>query len=51
MVFLQFTTCKLVVPVVGITTRQLAGDLDLPLWLSGGAKVGASVMTAGWIYN
>ncbi|CAL9164048.1 unnamed protein product [Musa hybrid cultivar] len=26
------------VPVVGITTRQLAGDLDLPLWLSGGAK-------------
>ncbi|THU73622.1 hypothetical protein C4D60_Mb04t24780 [Musa balbisiana] len=47
----MFTTCKLVVPVVGITTRQLAGDLDLPLWLSGGAKVGASVMTAGWIYN
>ncbi|CAL9154749.1 unnamed protein product [Musa hybrid cultivar] len=33
-----FTTCKLVVPVGGITTRQLAGDLDLPLWLSGGAK-------------
>ncbi|CAL9076482.1 unnamed protein product [Musa acuminata var. zebrina] len=32
------TTCKLVVPVVGITTRQLAEDLDLPLWLSGGAK-------------